>query len=69
MINVNTHPPTNRTCAVIDGGSNAKTRAETAPAARKPKLLDQVMGLAMGVSRNESFHRPDNGRETQAPSS
>jgi len=27
---------------VIDGGSNAKTRAETAPAARKPKLLDQV---------------------------
>jgi|SRR6478672_4509053 integron integrase len=42
MINVNTHPPTNRTCAVIDGGSNAKTRAETAPAARKPKLLDQV---------------------------
>jgi site-specific recombinase XerD len=27
---------------VIDGGSNAKARAETAPAARKPKLLDQV---------------------------
>jgi site-specific recombinase XerD len=40
--NVNTHHPTNRTFAVIDGGSNTKTSTEEAPAARQPKLLDQV---------------------------
>jgi integrase-like protein len=39
---LNTHPPTNPTFGVTDGGSNAKTSIEKAPTTRQPKLLDQV---------------------------
>jgi integron integrase len=40
--NVNTHRPTNRTLAVIDGGINVKAAAESHSATHKPKLLEQV---------------------------
>ena len=44
MNNVNTHTPTNRTLAVIDGGLNTKASVQTTPAVQQPKLLDQVRG-------------------------
>jgi hypothetical protein len=40
--NVNTHSPTNRTLAVIDGGLNVKAAVQTPSTAPKLKLLDQV---------------------------
>jgi integron integrase len=39
---VNTHKPTNRTFAVIDGGLNLKASVEPLITTEKPKLLDQV---------------------------
>jgi integrase len=39
---VNTHKPTNRTFAVIDGGLNLKTSVEPLITTQKPRLLDQV---------------------------
>ena len=39
---VNTHKPTNRTLAVIDGGLNLKASVEMLITAQKPRLLDQV---------------------------
>jgi hypothetical protein len=42
MDTTNTHTPTNRTLAVIDGGLNFKAGVEPLPTPSKPKLLDQV---------------------------
>ena len=39
---VNTHKPTNRTLAVIDGGLNLKASVEPLITTEKPRLLDQV---------------------------
>ena len=39
---VNTHKPTNRTLAVIDGGLNLKASVEPLITTQKPRLLDQV---------------------------
>ena len=39
---VNTHKPTNRTFAVIDGGLNLKASVEPLITTQKPRLLDQV---------------------------
>ena len=39
---VNTHKPTNRTFAVIDGGLNLKASVEPLMTTQKPRLLDQV---------------------------
>ena len=39
---VNTHKPTNRTLAVIDGGLNLKASVEPLMTTQKPRLLDQV---------------------------
>ena len=40
--NVNTHRPTNRTFAVIDGGIRKEIEVQTCSQTPKPKLLDQV---------------------------
>ena len=42
MNNVNTHTPTNRTLAVIDGGLNFKAGVQPLATTQKPKLIDQV---------------------------
>jgi integron integrase len=42
MNNVNTHSPTNRTLAVIDGGLNVEAGAQKVSTPPKPKLLEQV---------------------------
>ncbi len=39
---VNTHKPTNRTLAVIDGGLNLEASVEPLITTQKPRLLDQV---------------------------
>jgi len=42
MNDLNTHKPTNRTLAVIDGGLNLKASVEPLTTTQKPRLLDQV---------------------------
>jgi len=49
---VNTHKPTNRTLAVIDGGLNLKASVEPLITTQKPKCRKRV-GMAMGISRNK----------------
>jgi hypothetical protein len=64
---VNTHKPTNRTLAVIDGGLNLKASVEPLITTQKPKCRKRV-GMAMAISSNESFHRQSDGRKTPASS-
>ena len=42
MTSVNTHRPTNRTLAVINGGLNVAAGVHAISTPPKPKLLDQV---------------------------
>src|SRR5688572_25485564 len=73
MNNVNTHSPTNRTLAVIDGGLNVEAGVHKLSTPPKPKLLEQVRQKDRAYRRRrsrketaEAAGRADKGRSQES---